>query len=299
VPLAVIMPRGARGWKNVIFCGDCGLSNTGDAGTCRGCGASLHATAPPAEDRSATGAVPAPVPPPRRDGKRRVVGVLAAVLIVGGVVAFVADGRTATSATDETTSSSAPAATGTFPDATSTPSTAPPSLSARTAWTAVLAGHPGATSSPVGPLTTSAVVAEGRTAFAYRFISGAWQQRGALELDIATDTSAPVRVADLTGDREDDFLIALAGADAPFGAVVSAAGGSWQVVPFVWQYQGTRPTASTPNTRIAGGALYSDVNDCQPDCADGHYSTTAWSYDEMNREFYPNTGPGTPGGSGE
>jgi hypothetical protein len=87
-----------------------------------------------------------------------------------------------------------------------------PAPDARTAWTAVFAGHPGATSSPVGPLTTSAVVPEGRTAFAWRFMSGRSEQRGALELNIRADTARPVRVADLTGDREDDFLVFL---DAP------------------------------------------------------------------------------------
>src|SRR5205807_8491698 len=46
---------------------------------------------------------------------------------------------------------------------TTTTTAAPPD--ARRAWSAILAGHPGAASSPVGPITATGVVAEGRTAF--------------------------------------------------------------------------------------------------------------------------------------
>lgn len=169
---------------------------------------------------------------------------------------------------------------------------------ARSAWMSVLGGHPSAASSPVGPLTTTAVVAEGETAFAYRFLKGRWQLRGSLDLGIEAVGNRPVRVADLTGDGEPDFLVALMSGH-PSGAVISASGGAWRVVPFAEEYQGIDQQEWVADPRIEGSMLLSDVNDCEPDCASGTHYVQPWSYDELNGVFYPNTGPGTPGGSGE
>jgi hypothetical protein len=81
--------------------------------------------------------------------------------------------------------------------------------------------------------------------------------------------------------------------------VVSAAGGAWRLVPFVDRYQGATQMDSAPDLRVEGSQLSSTSNDCNPYCAVGTTYSQPWSYDDVSGVFYPNTGPGTPGGSGE
>jgi hypothetical protein len=272
------------------FCTNCGSPLPPTDPFCSGCGRATGAAAPAG---GSTG----------RSARRRwmVAAVAAGAVLVAGaaLVATRQDGSPTLAAAPARAVAPAAAAPTTTMTTAPPPTTTTAVADARTAWTAVLGVHPGATSSPVGPLTKSAVVAEGRTAFAYRIIDGAWQQRAALDLGIEADTSQPVRVADVTGDHEDDFIVTLAGADSAAGSVVSAAGGAWRLVPFVDRYQGSNQMDSAPDLRVDGSLLISTINDCDPYCAVGHLYTQPWSYDRLNGDFYPNTGPGTPGGSGE
>lgn len=267
-------------------CLSCGTQNGPSAGFCGSCGADQ----PLASLRGG--------PARSTASKKTLVAGLAIVALVAGVgtsVAAFGPGPRDPSSSPTTSTHAATSTTLTAPSMRSTT----PALDQKTAWTAVLAGHQGATASSVGPLTTTAVAAEGTTVFAYRFVDGLWQLRGTLDLDLEADTDAPVRVADLTGDREADFLIEVVAADAAAGVVVSAAGGAWRIVPFVDEYESASTALWVANARIDGSLLLSEVNDCEPSCASGSSYTQPWSYDDRNGVFYPNEGPGSPGGSGE
>ena len=92
----------------------------------------------------------------------------------------------------------------------------------------------------------------------------------------------PVQTADITGDGHADFLVRVQAADNNPGVVVSADSGSWRLIPLSNTpgdvYVGRNPT-------IINGQLRSTRNDCIPDCANGHTTTTIWRYDRQHQQL--------------
>lgn len=269
-----------------VPCPACGTRNRQGAQFCVSCGADQEPALVRGGPAGSTGS------------RKALIAGVAVVALVAGLGAALAVSRSSDPRPSGSPVTSLPVSTSTTAPSPSTmPTTEAPD--AKTAWKAVLAGHRGATASAVGPLTTTAVAAEGTAVFAYRFLDGRWQLRGTVDLGLEADTDAPVRVADLTGDGEPDFLVEVVAADTAAGTVVSAAGGAWRIVPFVGEYESARTAQWVANPRVEGSLLLSEENDCEPDCASGGSYIQPWSYDDRNGVFYPNNGPGTPGGSGE
>ncbi len=128
---------------------------------------------------------------------------------------------------------------------------------------------------------------------AYKWSGSAWQQIGSVDFGVNSPgpvVSEPPAPEQLTGAT--DFLVDLEAADVPLSAVVSDAGGSWRVVPFV--RNGQSQTELT-YASVTGNQIKSGANDCQPDCAQGHVTYTTWTYDAASKEFVPGGGSGGHG----
>lgn len=133
----------------------------------------------------------------------------------------------------------------------------------------------GAVSSPYGQEAAVAI---------YRFTAGTWQRSATVDLYeggtiLGADGGAtPIREVDVTGGPVSDFAVTTDSASAEPVFIVSDAGGSWHVVPFVAASGARSQTALQPSFP-APGVVTSTQDNCVPDCASGTTTVVSYRYD--------------------
>lgn len=91
-------------------------------------------------------------------------------------------------------------------------------------------------------------------------------------------------VADVTGDGVLDLVVELFTGNGFGGAVLTAHSGRWVLPEF--RIGAQEPSGYTDSPlRWDSSTLTSDVNTCEPSCADGNYVTHAWTYDANEHIF--------------
>jgi hypothetical protein len=124
------------------------------------------------------------------------------------------------------------------------------------------------------------------------FAGGQWV-RGArfaspLSMADAASGETPIIMAHLSDPTVPDFVVYMLGADFRGAAVISAASGSWRMVPF--SRPGFGQDVIAPDVKIHNGYLTSVVNNCRPNCAtSSSYTTTDFRYDSSVDAFRPLT----------
>ncbi|MBK5222271.1 MAG: hypothetical protein JJE52_05250 [Acidimicrobiia bacterium] len=134
-----------------------------------------------------------------------------------------------------------------------------------------------------GPYRVVARNIDGRRAIDIAAFDGrGWRTVSTITLpppDFPFGTGRTVQSADVTGDRQPDFLVPLDAAQT-IGVVISSADGEWRALPVT----GADGMAAEPylgvNPRIEGGELLSDFRICEPSCAEGETQPVTWRYQQ-------------------
>lgn len=118
----------------------------------------------------------------------------------------------------------------------------------------------------------------------YRWQRGGWRSVASIRLDVggsvtsdATDTTTPIRTADVTPSTTPELVVTVYYNAGPASAILSSYGGQWHALMFHGGLTGDGDERY--GVRVwSDGTVTAQDNDCVPDCAHGHDVTTTYRF---------------------